>query len=348
MRPPRDTALLGNARKGLWRRMTHETVQYERPGPVREWTIKDVHEHLQHAFDLEMWTIPYYMAVMYSIKDVSHPAFRLIQSVVHQEMLHAQLAANVYNAFPPEEKLRVSHPYYGGVVPYLNFDLDEDALRKFGEPNSSIGGLDSDRIGTMCLIELPESNPPSLDPQREEYATIGDFYTALRYGMGQFARQVRGGHHQVDYFGKFYRRLSTTTVTKDGPDGLQQALLLIDVIAEQGEGRLTHGAIPRDYQNTADGYDASSSHFSKFNSIRDAMLCHRGPATYASDPTKTDPSQGVLKDNFEKLISAIGYLFNGEPIPGGRTFGELMSPVGASILACWQHGVLPQFDIPNS
>jgi hypothetical protein len=318
---------------------------HSRPKRVRHrrWHLADVHQHLQFAVAIEMWTIPYYLTVMYSIKDLGAPAFRLIQSVVNQEMLHAQLAANVYNSFQPTPPLPIGPFTYAKEVgvPHLDFDLDSGAVDKYGKPDASLGGLDLTRIGTMCLIELPESSPPSPDPSEEHYATIGDFYDALKIGMGQHADAVIGHHNQVDYFKNFYRNLSHTTITQNGPDGLSQALELVQVITEQGEGRThTIEEIPVEYRNTADGYDTSSSHFRKFNAIRDALLAGRAPATYPVDPHPTDTQpQQALKLNFAKLLGSIQELFNGGP---AGDFGVLMHTVGANILSCWRRGIVPQ------
>jgi hypothetical protein len=331
-----------------------------RPGRVkgRKWQLEDVHHHLQYAVDIEMWTIPYYLTVMYSIKDPSEPAFRLIQSVVNQEMLHAQLAANVYNSFQPKEQHQQAPPLHigpfnytkEGGVPHLNFALDEEAVDKYGDQDARLGGLDLIRLGTMCLIELPESSPPSVDPSEVEYATIGDFYDALRVGMGQHPHHVHGNHNQVDYFKNFYRNLSHTTVTQDGSVGLDQALKLIDVITEQGEGRTnTNEGIPAEYQNTADGYNTSSSHFQKFNAIRDAFLSGREPATYSIDSNQKDtqPRQ-ALALNFAKLLGSIQDLFNGGSDDG--LFGVHMHTVGANILSCWRRGIVPEVSgiVPQS
>lgn len=317
-----------------------------RPKPKRKWTLKDVHEHLDYAVNLEMWTIPYYMTVMYSIKDPSEPAFRLIQSIVYQEMLHAELAANVYNSFQPARPLQLGPFHYTkeGGVPHLDFELDPAAVAKYGEPDARLGGLDYPRIGTMCLIELPESEPPPLNQDAEEYATIGDFYTALRYGMQQHAKAVRGNNAQVDYFKNFYGNLTQSTVTADGHDGLNQALELIEVITEQGEGRCKADQdIPLAYQNTADGYNSSWSHFLKFNAIRDGLLTGRVPDTYHADPAKRDTEpQQVLVRNFGELIKAIEARFSGSQVPD---FGAVMPTVGASILTCWRRGVVPQFSL---
>src|SRR3954470_8033680 len=43
-----------------------------------QWTLEQLHEHLQAAVDLEFWTIPFYMAAAYSIKDQGETAFQLI------------------------------------------------------------------------------------------------------------------------------------------------------------------------------------------------------------------------------------------------------------------------------
>jgi hypothetical protein len=290
------------------------------------------------------------MTAMYSITDTNSPAFRLVQSIAHEEMLHAELAANVYNAFQPTAEVHIGPFQYTreGGVPHLDFVLDPHAVAKYGEPDARLGALNLARLGTMCLIELPESLPPSLDPDREEYASLGDFYTALRFGMQQHSDVVRGNHNQVDYFGSYYRNLNPATVTADGPAGLNQALQLIDVITEQGEGRTnTNETVPPAYRNTADGYDPSSCHFEKFNSVRDAVLSGRGPTIYLADPGKrgTEP-QRVLAANFEKLTTAIRQLFNGLPVRD--PFGALMPTVGANIRTCWREGVVPEFSTARS
>jgi len=48
------------------------------------WNLKHLHAHLQYAVSLELWTIPFYMSALFSIRDRSSPAFQLIQSIVNQ------------------------------------------------------------------------------------------------------------------------------------------------------------------------------------------------------------------------------------------------------------------------
>jgi rubrerythrin len=66
---------------------------------IDKWAPAHLKDHLQFAIDLEFWTIPFYMSALYSIVDRTSDAFRFVQSVMNQEMLHVQLAANVANAY---------------------------------------------------------------------------------------------------------------------------------------------------------------------------------------------------------------------------------------------------------
>ena len=77
-----------------------------------KWTKEELHKHLQGAVDLELWTIPFYMSALYSIKNPADPTYRLIQSVVYQEMLHVELACNIANAYGLSPRFEV--PEYVG------------------------------------------------------------------------------------------------------------------------------------------------------------------------------------------------------------------------------------------
>ncbi|MBC8045416.1 MAG: hypothetical protein H7Y00_01330, partial [Fimbriimonadaceae bacterium] len=69
------------------------------------WTKAELYAHLQHAIDIEFWTIPLYLTALYSIKGLKElkqkdypDAAKLIQSVVIQGMLHLELVCNISNA----------------------------------------------------------------------------------------------------------------------------------------------------------------------------------------------------------------------------------------------------------
>ena len=107
-----------------------------------QWTLEQLQEHLQAAVDLEFWTIPYYMAAAYSIKDQGEEAFQLVLSVVNQEMLHVQLTANIANAYGLSPVFK-SPVYKGAHIPHLDFSLDDpDPRTLFPLARAEIGQLD--------------------------------------------------------------------------------------------------------------------------------------------------------------------------------------------------------------
>lgn len=315
-----------------------------------KWTIGDLQQHLQYAVDLEFWTIPFYMSAMYSIKDPTADAYRLIQSVVYEEMLHATLASNIANAYGYSPKFAA--PVYEGTnIPHLNFNLDTPSPTEIYCPyTAEIGPLDLPHVNAMCLIEYPEwdtGHQPDLQPKMTQYGSIGEFYDAVLVGAAELVGHLRGGRNQVDLFRNYYRELEQE-VTEDGKHGLAQAVTLIDAITEQGEGQ-TEGDIDiqPEFRNTADGYHSDWPHFRKFTAIRDAILAGKAlPATYdgVADPKPGSPghqAQQTLIRNFTVFRKTLETLFSGGGVPG--EFGARMATLGANILTCWQQGAIPKF-----
>ncbi len=310
------------------------------------WDLDALHVHLQSAVDLEIWTIPYYLTAMYSIKDPSDDAYQLIQSVVYEEMLHAQLAGNLSNAYGQIPTVGAPR-YIGKNVPHLCFRLDEpNPTKRFSPYSAELGPLDEERINTMCLIEYPEwdtQRTPDLRPRVEEYGSIGELYTALRVGMTELRGHLLGGVRQLDFFRQFFVDLSQQTVTLDGDAGLRQALSLVDVITDQGEGQTQGDAdIPEASRNTADGFEESWPHFRKFMAIRESS---RRPATYdgVPDPPAGSPgylAQERLQEDFVAFRRVLEDLFSGG---GSLRFGSLMAKLGGDVLTCWQNGAIPKF-----
>jgi hypothetical protein len=311
-----------------------------------QWDLPSLWSHLQGVVDLEVWTIPYYLTAMYSIEDPSGEAYQLIQSVVYQEMLHAQLASNVANAYGYSPTFTVP-VYVGDDVPHLRFALDVPNPTQVYTPYSAeLGPLDETRVNTMCLIEYPEwdtERTPDLRPNREEYGSIGEFYAAVRAGMAELRGHVRGGVNQVDQFGLYYADFSQPTITRHGYDGYLQATTLVDVITDQGEGQTQGDAdVPADYRNTADGLAESWPHFRKFTAIREAGKL---PKTFRSEaePPSGSPghrAQRRLVDDFAAFLGILDALFGGG---APQDFGPLMARLGGDVLTCWQNGAIPRF-----
>ena len=310
------------------------------------WDMDSLRSHLQSVVELEVWTIPYYLTAMYSIKDPSEDAYQLIQSVVYEEMLHAQLASNIANSFdysptfdPPS--------YVGKKIPHLCFRLDvPNPTDTFKPYSAELGPLDERRINAMCLIEYPQwdtERTPDLKPSVEQYGSIGELYAALRVGMAELRQRIRGSLRQVDFFGSFYAEFPQQIITLDGDEGYRQALTLVDAITDQGEGQTEGDAdIPQEFRNTADGFKESWPHFRKFSSIRDSGDF---PETYhgVSDPSPGSPghrAQQRLQEDFAAFLETLETLFSGGS-PGD--FGSLMARLGGDVLTCWQKGAIPKF-----
>ncbi len=330
------------------------------------WTIQNLREHIQAAFDLELWTIPFYMSAMYSVKDRSTPAYQMIRTVVNQEMLHLQCAANLANAygFSPT----VSPPTYEGKkVPHLDFGKDNPAVTaKFTPYVAQIGPLDLEHINAMCLVELPEFIDDAdgvgdvllqhvskrrvlLHSNVADYPTIGALYTAIYHGAELLQNQIRGGVRQIDYFSAFYRNAPSLTITESGAAGFHQVALLIQLIMDQGEGQSkSDPTVPKAFQNTADDKEPHEDHFEKFRGLRRAFLVD--PTKQPVDIHMADPAaeqsengqrlQNILVAQFSELTMLLESLFGGEN-PGD--FFPTMAGVGAAINNCWINGVTPKF-----
>lgn len=313
---------------------------------VDQWDITHLRDHLQSAVDLELWTIPFYMSAMYSIKDRTDPAYQLIRTVVNQEMLHLQTAANISNAYGRSPTLDAP-AYKGKVIPHLDFSGDDPAvLKKFSPYTAEIGPLDLEHINAMCLIEVPESltgEAPELNEDTTEYGSIGQFYQALRYGAGLLRKDIRGGVKQVDFFGAFYRNMPSMTITESGESGFHQVDLLIDLITEQGEGEgKDTETMAETFRNTADDAFSEDDHFDKFMEIKNGKSL---PATFkAIAPAKYNAHQkkleGILIEQFTELRAVLEGLFAGE---NPQNFFPIMASVGGAIRNCWENGVTPKF-----
>lgn len=312
------------------------------------WDINDLQIHLQAAVDLEFWTIPFYMSAMYSIKDQSCEAYRLIQSVVNQEMLHLQLAANIANAYGCSPKIRVL-PYEGTKIPHLNFKLDiPDPRTEFSPYSAAIGPLDEERINSMCLIEYPESKTghiPNLKSDITEYGSIGEFYDALEVGiiieLIKEGHPTYGGCNQISVFEPFYQNFTQQTITENGEEGVKQAHNIINAIRDQGEGGKSD-KIPTKYRNTADGFDPDLPHFKKFIKIREEMEL---PETYYGEANPDHESgkeaQRILIHHFRSFMDTLETMFSTGEMPDN--FGSQMATIGGNILHCWQEGAIPKF-----
>ena len=303
-----------------------------------DWTLESLQEHLQWAVDIEHYTIPFYMSAMYSIKDQSAEARRLLRSIANQEMLHMQSAANIANAYGTD--LVICAPSYGGSVPHLDFSLaTPDPTKIFTPYSTDIGPLDVERINAMCIIEFPDWDDDDSDAPEDEYSSIGDFYDSVEQGCKVLQKHIKGNVRQVAHFSALYPEIPSLTVTEDGHEGFKQVKTLIDLIVDQGEGKGRHRQfVPSKFQNVVDDLQPAWDHFQKFAYLREQPL----PETYAIEfgNDRSREVQNILLNHFGEYLIVMNRVFRGLDAPN---FAVSMYNVGAGIANCWENGAQPVF-----
>src|SRR5258708_11713267 len=167
------------------------------------WNKTDLHHHLQHALELELWTVPLYLTALYSIKGLKgikphdYPdAAKLMYSVVVQEMLHIELVCNLSNALgwspqfqvPNYDELK-SIPFIHPAKEYLPHMLQGYTIK----PQA----LSENSLKLFCAIELPHPTLTLPSPnhtfndgrgkgegeKEKSYSSIADLYEALKMGI---------------------------------------------------------------------------------------------------------------------------------------------------------------------
>ena len=165
-----------------------------------KWTKELVQSHAKTAVLIEMYTLPFYLTVMTSIKlpeksDTSERAkltnliYKTILSVCIEEMLHLQLAANLCLALdiPPLEIF--PNPVYGEPIPYIQpYDPETMGAQRPNHVallNANLGVFNQDTLNIMLDIETPTEFDASVDHTTPQYpyATIGQMYDALLQGI---------------------------------------------------------------------------------------------------------------------------------------------------------------------
>ena len=133
--------------------------------------IGSLHAHLQMGMEVEVFTLPPYLAAYLSIPDESdndYAAF-VVRSVLMEEMLHMTLAANVLNASGGRPQLDAPRVIseYPSRIPYSGL--------------STVVGLTPFSQATMCglrTVETPSEYAPQ-NPSWDDalgFTSIGEFY----------------------------------------------------------------------------------------------------------------------------------------------------------------------------
>ena len=123
---------------------------------TRQWTKELVQEQAHTAVMVELYTLPFYISALASIKDKDNKgtktdAYKSLLSICIEEMLHLQLAANLCIAL--DTKPKFDPPKYGSDIPYLDPNNTDTGDRKL--INAKLDALNDDTLRIMLDIETP-------------------------------------------------------------------------------------------------------------------------------------------------------------------------------------------------
>jgi hypothetical protein len=230
--------------------MTHESVAR-------------LHGFLQQALEVELFTIPPYLTALYSIiENTNLESVQVIQSVVMEEMLHTILVSNIMNAVGATPRVVADAGGKGPVrnsfpaqVPHMDREL-------------IVGLLPFSPAAVGAFIEIERPDVPAKDWSRSGgIETIGQLYAKLRNALVAASEEVgedklfSGDRKKQFEAGDYY-----------GGGGqlapihcLADALAAIEVIAEQGEGRVSMTNLTGD--NVRFGQPKEVAHFYRFKEI---------------------------------------------------------------------------------
>ena len=227
--------------------------------------IQGLRDSLQHALELELFTIPPYLSALYSLHEGSNREAReVIQSVVMEEMLHMMLVANVLNAIGGKPALHTDESGKG-----------KPQRKKYPAPIPHISGgrevsllpFSRDAVQAFMDIEAPEE-VAGCDCDGH-YRTIGEFYQDIRNRLvaaceehGEKAVFTGDAELQVDRKTEYYGGGGEVIPVHCLADAMQA----LGQVMEQGEGRLNSTILSGNAARFGQPKDAA--HFYRFMQIK--------------------------------------------------------------------------------
>lgn len=324
------------------------------------WTKADLHHHLQHALDLELWTVPQYLTALYSIKGLrgmkphAYPdAAKLLYSVAVQEMLHIELVCNLSNALGREPQF--ASPTYAdhARIPFIHPAKEylPEILRGYTiQPQA----LNRDTLRLFCAIELPHPRTElSWDAERS-YNSIGELYAALKLGIVALWDECYVGHDRNTKQKNSFQEYHNTNGRRHGfsqpVTSVETALKAIDAIVEQGEGADSR-AVPAEYrppersldaEHDAGWFEGHLSHFQKFR-----LLLHHHhllPEVYDGATTHLDSEgQQSMRSHFRALLDEMQTTFASNELEVSNAFWTKMYAFASTLMELWEAGQCPHF-----
>jgi Ferritin-like len=304
--------------------------------------------HAQVAVAVELYTIPYYLSALASIKDTKSPAYAPVLSVCTEEMMHLQLAANMCLALGTTPNFTA--PVYGVAPAFPNgtpvLDPTDPATGDSGILNASIANL-VDALPTMLDIEVPtEFESGALVPP---YHSIGQLYDALM-SWARLARNMAPWSTTNQVSNVFAAQPFTQTIAS-----YADLVSAVEVICEQGEGKATSPPpsqpppfSPDEFMITdvndrlvganSDPSSLSSyAHFGRFLMVRDLNLSSAD--VYSGTAAPSSAANLILQQNFAALITTLNAIWGGASSGGIWAMTSLLGDAAA----VWQAGNIPQW-----
>lgn len=334
--------------------------------PNNVWTAEHLLDHLQKAVYLELWTIPLYLTAAYSLRvpgtNAQHPpalqpvrspknpnrsreqvAFNHVYSIAVQEMLHLELAGNLFNALfgarghAPRFTGEWA-PRYGHFPPWIGVQSPIE-----------LAGVSAAQMSLLAAVETPEpATDPAPDGPQDVYDSIGQFYKAIEQGIDQLWDQLydpAAEHRQKNEFanpkfeGDNYTGFSAK-IDGDSATARKIADQAIGAIIGQGEGSRGPFIAPDLLPEQLGDLEDRVSHFARFRLVQ-AMLRHGGPLdTYpAAAGDGLAAAQQQLDAGFTDFLVALERGFAGT---ADLDLGVMWGLPG-QIVAVWAAGGVPAF-----
>jgi hypothetical protein len=341
---------------------------------TKTWTKELVQEHAKTAVMVEMYTLPFYLTVLSSIKcpdpNKKDPDYYSILSICIEEMLHLQLAANLCIALDTQP-IFTAPKYDGTPIPYLdpknpttghhkliNVNLDSlnettlDLMLDIETPN----GLEEERHpehGVQAIIHGSEDtleekwNMEYHTTPQYPYNTIGEMYDALVAGIKVV------GENQFSWKTTNQQALWTEESFKQIIASFEDAEDAIKTISLQGEGTTSNEgsyAVPPHYRLEGEKDDSSSlnefSHYERLLDIRNKVrtLDNKFPDVYTTTDASSSKEQQdalqALQSSFASLLTDLDSMWN----KGSEAnFWDDMFKLLPAAVNCWKAGVVPKW-----
>jgi hypothetical protein len=326
------------------------------------WDKADLHMHLQHALDLELWTIPLYLTALYSIKDLpqnKHDEFpeaaKLIFSVVIQEMLHVEIMSNLSNAlgYSPKFKLPVYDETKG--IPFIHppHHLLPDDLKGYQvKPHA----LTKETLRLFCVIEMPHTRKEIVWEKASRYDSIAELYEALKCGIAALwntyyvgdANNKKQKNNFKEYHNKHGKQHGFSIII----NSVESAMGAIEAIVEQGEGadakRVSADFRPHPITDEqvfeAAWFKGNLSHYQKFRILLHTH--HKIPPLYKEEITENSAmAHQEMMDAYLNFWNEMEICFNTERNEMSAHFWGSMFALGNSIANAWRCGMCPNFNM---